>query len=211
MNDSSPRSRWSSHCRRQNDEAASRMGGGLAQIVNVCPELRQHIQGAVTGHSGSRAGTGGLRSRGFRRRRGGFRRVGGARTAMMVRAFVRGFGSRGRGGRLKVILQAGVGLLGGRKVAGLQGAREALVIGICLGVFAKGLGGRGLRTGSGGALQGFLKGRQGRLGRGNVAGLQGVADGLEALGNLGKIVLVRGLGRIGGRIDIGDTAHKLII
>ena len=80
---------------------------------------------------------------------------------MMVVAFVGGFG--GLGG-LKVVLQTGIGLLCVRKIAGLQGAGQVLVIRVGLAVLAKRLGGRGLRAGCGVALQGLLKGCQSTLG-----------------------------------------------
>ena len=123
---------------------------------------------------------------------------------MMVVAFVGGSG--GLGG-LMVVLQTGIGLLCVRKVAGLQGAGQILVIRVGLAVLAKRLVGRGLWIGLRGALQGLLKGCQRALRRRDVARLQGTADGLETFGNLRETALVGGLGRIGGRIYTGDAAH----
>lgn len=63
---------------------------------------------------------------------------------MMVVAFVGGFGGL-RG--FKIILQTGIGLLGGRKIAGLQSTGQILVILVRLAVLAKRLAGRSLRIG----------------------------------------------------------------
>lgn len=61
----------------------------------------------------------------------------------MVVAAVRRFGrGGGGGGGLKIVLQAGVRFLGGRKIAGLQGAGQILVVRVRLAVLAEGLAGR---------------------------------------------------------------------
>ena len=104
-------------------------------------------------------------------------------------------------------MQTAKRLLGGRKIAALQGARQILVGRIGLAVLAKGLVRRGLRIGRRPAGQRFLKGCQCSLGRREVARFQGTADGLEIFGDLGESVLVGGRARIGGRIYAGDGAH----
>jgi len=127
---------------------------------------------------------------------------------MMVVASVGGFG--GLGG-FKVVLQTGKGLLRGGEIAGFQSAGQILVIRVRLAVFAKGLAGGGLRIGRRVALQGLLKAGQGTLRRGDVARLQGAADGLETFDDLGKAVLVGGLDGIIGRIYTGDVAHTVCL
>ena len=116
----------------------------------------------------------------------------GAGTLMVMMAF----------DGLQIGLQAGIGLLRAGQIAGLQGAHEALIVGIGLAVLAKRLGGRGLRTA---ALQILLKGRHRALCAGQTAGLQGAADGLEILDEL----VDAGLIGVGGGGDAGDRAHSI--
>lgn len=120
---------------------------------------------------------------------------------MMVVAFVGGFGGL-RG--FKIILQTGIGLLGGRKIAGLQSTGQILVILVRLAVLAKRLAGRGLRT----TLHGLLKSCQRALGAREVARLQGGADGIEILNQLAKTALIGGLVGAGGRSHAGNATHR---
>lgn len=97
-------------------------------------------------------------------------------------ASVGGLGGLGWLGRFQVALQAGKGLLGGRKIAGLQIAGQILIIRVCLAVFAKWLTGQGIGV----VLQGFLEVGQGGLGGGEIARLQRAANGAEIPGDLLK-------------------------
>jgi hypothetical protein len=110
---------------------------------------------------------------------------------MMASAFCSAGGKPG----LQIILQARESLLRAGKVAGFQGADQALVICIRLAVFAKGLIRSRLRI----ARQRLLKGRQRALGRRNAARLNRAADGIEIFDDLAKTVLVGRLERAGCR------------
>lgn len=136
---------------------------------------------------------------------------------VMVVAAVRRFG-RGGGGRgsLKIVLQAGVCFLGGRKIAGLQGAGQILVVRVRLAVLAEGLAGcllrTALRAALGITLQRLLKAGQRRLGGGNIARGERAANGLEILNQLVHFAArVRGWVSVGVRGDTGDGAHNLSV
>ena len=98
---------------------------------------------------------------------------------------------------LQILLQAGICLLRIGEIARLQRADKALVIGVGLAVFTERLVGGGLGIGIG--RQSLLERGQCALGAGNIAGLQGVADGLKILNRLldiaGIVILI---GRFGG-------------
>lgn len=97
------------------------------------------------------------------------------------------------GAGLEVLRERGKRFLSAGKVIRLQGALQALIICIGLGVLAERLVGLRSLAGLGGSLDVLLQGRKGGLGRGEVVGLKRARKGLEVLLALFETGLVDGL------------------
>jgi hypothetical protein len=113
----------------------------------------------------------------------------------------------GRNLRLQLIPQTRVGLLGRSGVAGIEGGGQILIIGVGLTIFSERLA----RGGGGIGGQILLESSQGTLRTGEVAGLQGGADGLETPGQLRIFTLIEGLGLICIRGRYGGRAAHIVL